>query len=85
MYARNLAKKAQENPTRITEEEFSSCIDEAREDIRQGKGVRMLPNESLDDFLKRLAYPDLEAAEQDIANGKGLRVSSKQELDALFT
>ncbi|MBO7140664.1 MAG: hypothetical protein J6W19_08870 [Prevotella sp.] len=27
--------------------------DEAREEIRQGKGIRMLPGESLDDFLRR--------------------------------
>lgn len=54
-YVRNLAKKIQEDPTRMTKEEFFARVDEAREEIRQGKGVRMLPNESLDDFLKRVA------------------------------
>ena len=54
-YVRNLAKKIQEDPTRMTKEEFFTRVDEAREEIRQGKGVRMLPNESLDDFLKRVA------------------------------
>ena len=54
-YVRNLAKKIQEDPTCMTKEEFFARVDEAREEIRQGKGVRMLPNESLDDFLKRVA------------------------------
>lgn len=54
-YVRKLAKKIQEDPTCMTKEEFFAHVDEARKEIRQGKGVRMLPNESLDDFLKRVA------------------------------
>jgi len=54
-YVRRLAKKIQEDPTCMSKEEFYARIDEASEDIRNGKGVRMLPNESLDDFLKRVA------------------------------
>ena len=54
-YVRNLAKKIQEDSTCMTKDEYFARIDEAREDIRQGKGVRMLPNETLDDFLKRVA------------------------------
>ena len=54
-YIRRLVKQMTEDPTCMTEEEFFARVDEAREEIRQGKGVRMLPNESLDDFLKRVA------------------------------
>ena len=54
-YVRRLAKQKTEDPTRMSKEEFFARVDEAREEIRQGKGVRMLPNESLDDFLKRVA------------------------------
>ena len=54
-YIRRLAKQMTEDPTCMSKEEFFARVDEAREEIRQGKGVRMLPNESLDDFLKRVA------------------------------
>ena len=54
-YVRRLAKQMTEDPTCMSKEEFFARIDEAREEIRQGKGKRMLPNESLDDFLKRVA------------------------------
>ncbi len=40
--------------TLMTDEEFFKRVDEAREEIRQGKGIKMLPNESLDEFLKRI-------------------------------
>lgn len=51
-YLRRLVKQMTDDPTRMTKEEFFARIDEAREEIRQGKGKQMLPNESLDDFLK---------------------------------
>ena len=54
-YIRRLAKQVTDDPTCMTKEEYFARVDEAREEIRQGKGVRMLPNESLDDFLKRVA------------------------------
>ena len=54
-YIRRLVKQMTEDPTCMSKEEFFARVDEAREEIRQGKGVRMLPNESLDDFLKRVA------------------------------
>ena len=38
----------------MTEEEFFKRVDEAREEIRQGKGIKMLPNETLDEFLSRV-------------------------------
>ena len=41
----------------MTEKEFFAKIDEARDEIKQGMGIRMLPNESLEDFLKRLHQP----------------------------
>lgn len=52
-YAKKLAAK-KEDPTLMTKEEFFKRVDEAREEIRQGKGIRMLPNESLDEFLMRI-------------------------------
>lgn len=52
-YAKKLAAK-KEYPTLMTKEEFFKRVDEAREEIRQGKGIRMLPNESLDEFLMRI-------------------------------
>ena len=52
-YAKKLVAK-KEDPTLLTKEEFFRRVDEAREEIRQGKGTRMLPGESLDDFLRRV-------------------------------
>ena len=52
-YARKLTASKQD-PTLLTKEEFFRRVDEAREEIKQGKGYRMLPDESLDDFLKRV-------------------------------
>ncbi len=45
------AKK--QDPTLMTKEEFFARVDEAREQIRRGEGIKMLPNESLDEFLNR--------------------------------
>lgn len=52
-YVKKLAAKKQD-PTLMTKEEFFARVDEAREQIRQGEGIRMMPNESLDDFLGRV-------------------------------
>ena len=55
-----LAGKLQEpkinakDPTYMTKEEFFANVDEALEQVKQGRVHRMLPNESLDDFLKRV-------------------------------
>ncbi|MBR1593299.1 MAG: hypothetical protein IJ659_00810 [Alloprevotella sp.] len=43
-----------EDPTLLSEEEFFSRVDEAREQIRRGEGIKMRPNESLDEFLDRI-------------------------------
>ena len=47
-----VAKKA--DPTLMTEEEFFAKLERGEEEYRQGKTYRMLPGESLDDFLKRV-------------------------------
>ena len=40
--------------TLMTKEEFFARVDEAREQIKRGEGVEMLPDESLDEFLQRV-------------------------------
>lgn len=52
-YVKRLVKK-KEDPTLMTKEEFFANVDEAMEQARQGKVHRMLPGESLDDFLNRV-------------------------------
>lgn len=52
-YLKKLVAK-KNDPTLMTDEEFFKRVDEAREEIRQGKGIKILPNESLDEFLKRI-------------------------------
>ena len=52
-YIKKLTAK-KEDPTLMTKEEFFRRVDEAREQIRRGEGIRMLPNESLDEFLRRV-------------------------------
>ena len=53
-YLRRLVKESEADSTLMTKEEFFARVDEAREQIRQGEGVAMLPEESLDDFLERV-------------------------------
>ena len=52
-YLKKLVAKKQDE-TLMTKEEFFRRVDEAREEIKQGKGIRMLPNETLDEFLRRV-------------------------------
>ena len=52
-YLRRLVSKLP-NPTLLSEEEFFAKLDEAERDIAEGKGVKMLPGESLDDLLERV-------------------------------
>ena len=52
-YARRLTTPKQD-PTLMTKEEFFANVDEALEQVKQGRVHRMLPDESLDDFLKRV-------------------------------
>ncbi|MEE1259391.1 MAG: hypothetical protein U0K66_04325 [Paludibacteraceae bacterium] len=53
-YLRKLVAEKNNDSTLLSEEEFIARIDEARDQIRRGEGVEMLPDESLDDFLKRI-------------------------------
>ena len=53
-YLRRVVKEMTADPTRFTKEEFFARVDEAREQIKRGEGVEMLPNESLDEFLERV-------------------------------
>ena len=53
-YLRKLVAEKNNDSTLLSEEEFFARIDEARDQIRCGEGVEMLPDESLDDFLKRI-------------------------------
>ncbi len=42
------------DPALMTKEKFFAGIEEAEKQIEQGEGIAMLPNESLDEFLKRV-------------------------------
>ena len=53
-YLRKLVSEKEADPTLLTKEEFFARVDEAREQIKRGEGVEMLPNESLDEFLQRV-------------------------------
>ena len=53
-YLRKLVSEKEAEPTLLSKEEFFARVDEAREQIKRGEGVEMLPDESLDDFLKRV-------------------------------
>ena len=53
-YLRRLAAEKEAEPTLLSKEEFFARVDEAREQIKRGEGVEMLPNESLDEFLERV-------------------------------
>ena len=53
IYLRKLVAE-KEAPTLISKEEFFASLDRGEEEYRQGKTHRMLPGESLDDFLKRV-------------------------------
>jgi len=53
-YLRKLVSQKESDSTLFTKEEFFARVDEAREQIKRGEGVEMLPDESLDEFLKRV-------------------------------
>ena len=53
-YVRKVMKEQTGDPSLMTEEEFFTRIDKARESLRIGKGKKMLPNESLTEFLARV-------------------------------
>lgn len=53
-YLRKLVAEKEADPALLSKEEFFARVDEAREQIRRGEGVEMLPDESLDEFLERV-------------------------------
>ena len=53
-YGKKLAASKKADPTLMTKEEFFAKLERGEEEYRQGKTYRMLPGESLDDFLKRV-------------------------------
>ena len=53
-YLRKLVAEKEAGPTLMSKEEFFARVDEAREQIKRGEGVEMLPDESLDEFLNRV-------------------------------
>lgn len=48
------AQKQEEDDTLMTKEEYFAKIDRSLQQAKEGKVHEMLPNESLDDFLKRV-------------------------------
>ena len=52
-YLRKLVAE-KEDPTLMTKEEFFAKIERAEREIAEGKGIKMLPNETLDDLLRRV-------------------------------
>lgn len=53
-YLRKLVKESQADPTLMTKEEFFARVDEAREEIRQGKGKRFSNPEEMNAWLNSL-------------------------------
>ena len=52
-YVKKLAAK-RDDDSKMTREEFLAKIEKGEEEYRQGKCMEMLPDEDLDDFLKRV-------------------------------
>ena len=53
-YLHKLIAEKQANSAEMTRDEFLARVDEGREQIRRGEGLKMLPNESLEAFLNRV-------------------------------
>jgi uncharacterized short protein YbdD (DUF466 family) len=53
-YLRKLVKESEADPTLMTKEEFFARVDEAREEIRQGKGKRFSNPEEMNAWLNSL-------------------------------
>ena len=51
-YAKKLAKE--KDPTLMTKEEFFARVDEGREQIRRGEGIRFTNREDMNDWLNSL-------------------------------
>lgn len=53
-YLRKLVKEREADPTLMTKEEFFARVDDAREEIRQGKGKRFSNPEEMNAWLNSL-------------------------------
>jgi len=53
-YLHKVVKEQEPDPTLMSEEEFFARVDESLEQAKQGKVHRMLPNETLSEFLERV-------------------------------
>ena len=51
-YLKKLVAK-KENPTLVSKEEFFASLERGEEEYRQGRCVRLLPNESVSEMLRR--------------------------------
>ena len=52
-YLRRLVKERQPDSTCMSRKEFFARVDRARQSLREGRGLQMLPNESLSEFMAR--------------------------------
>jgi hypothetical protein len=52
-YLKKLAAKKEKDETLVSKEEFMASLDRGEEEYRQGKCVRLLPNESVSEMLRR--------------------------------
>jgi len=53
-YLRRVVRELTSDPTEMSREEYFQKLDRSLEQARQGEVYRMLPGESLDDFLNRV-------------------------------
>lgn len=53
-YLRKLAAEKQADPTLLTKEEFFRRVDEGREEIRRGEGIRFSDREEMNKWLNSL-------------------------------
>lgn len=53
-YVKRLAKEKAEDPTLMTKEEFFARVDEGREQIRRGEGIRFSNREEMNNWLNSL-------------------------------
>ena len=52
-YLKKLAAKKEKDETLVSKEDFMASLDRGEEEYRQGKCVRLLPNESVSEMLRR--------------------------------
>lgn len=54
-YLRGLVAQ-KSDPTLLTREEFEAKLERARQQMREGRTVRMLPGETMDELLRRTGH-----------------------------